>query len=330
MISLTYERCVRTRSRAASCVACVDACPEGAITVDEGSITVTRDLCTGCGVCVGSCPTETFAGPFDPAEVVSRVETVVGCGENGLACVAGLAVEDWLVIATGVARVRVEPCAMCGEGTADLLAARLSEAKAALLALGATTELICVRRESAPNGRGPVLRQILVGDGEGDEGEIRFDPAALDPVRIRSKEVPARRQRLLAAVPPGGGVLPQEAVSWTSAKHLDPDTCTVCRMCVNVCPTGALAANRRWDEITFDAAACVRCGLCHDVCGPRALTAAPEVDLASLWAGRVSLARLATRRCAECGEPFVNRDGGEVCPSCADLDREARALLGWS
>lgn len=329
MISLIYERCVRTRSRAATCTACVDACPEGALTVDDGAITVTRDLCTGCGVCIGACPTEAFAGPFDPAEVIARASEVVRCGEGGLACVAGLAVEDWLVLATGVPRLRVEPCAMCGEGVADLLATRLAEARAALAALGSPTEIVCVAREQAGVVRGAALRQILVGEAASDEGEIRFDPVALDPARLRGKEVPDRRARLLAAVPPGRGAMPRDEVSWTSGKVLDTETCTACRLCVNVCPTGALGASRRWDEITFDAAACVKCGLCHDACAPRALTLAPEVELGALWAGRVTLGRLATTRCAECGEVFVSRGGGDTCPRCVDQDREARELLGW-
>lgn len=328
MIALQYEACVRTRSRAATCAACVDACPEGAIAVDGGAISVTRDLCTGCGACVGACPTEAMSGPVDVAQVIAEVGAKVSCGEHGLPCVSALAVEDWLVIASGERRVRVEPCGRCGDRAADSLAERLGQARAALAALGMVTELVCVEREASPQR--PSARQILLRASGEEAGDVRFDPLQLDPARLRTKQVPARRARLLAAVPPGSGSVPAAQVPWTSGKVLNVDTCTACRMCVNVCPTGALAASRRWDEITFDAAACVKCGLCHDVCAPGALTLAPEVELGALWAGRASLGKLPTRRCAECGEPFVSRDGAEVCARCADQDREARELVGWS
>ncbi|MBO7681103.1 MAG: 4Fe-4S binding protein [Thermoguttaceae bacterium] len=38
------------------CGACADACPCGAITVDDGKAKVNGEECAGCGACVDACP----------------------------------------------------------------------------------------------------------------------------------------------------------------------------------------------------------------------------------------------------------------------------------
>lgn len=39
------------------CEACVDACPTGAIEMQDGKAVVNEDECTDCGACVDECPT---------------------------------------------------------------------------------------------------------------------------------------------------------------------------------------------------------------------------------------------------------------------------------
>jgi NAD-dependent dihydropyrimidine dehydrogenase PreA subunit len=45
-------------SRCKTCGTCGEACPFGAIQIDEGHVTVAWDTCMGCGVCVGQCPND--------------------------------------------------------------------------------------------------------------------------------------------------------------------------------------------------------------------------------------------------------------------------------
>ena len=49
------------RGRCTGCAACVQVCPNGAITMEDEKAVVRADLCTGCAACVRSCPQDAIA-----------------------------------------------------------------------------------------------------------------------------------------------------------------------------------------------------------------------------------------------------------------------------
>jgi Fe-S-cluster-containing hydrogenase component 2 len=49
MIFIDEEKCT-------ACGLCLDACPQGAITLGEGGATIDQDLCAGCADCMTVCP----------------------------------------------------------------------------------------------------------------------------------------------------------------------------------------------------------------------------------------------------------------------------------
>jgi ferredoxin len=49
------------------------------------------------------------------------------------------------------------------------------------------------------------------------------------------------------------------------------ERCTHCGACVTVCPTGALALDKKTRMVNFDATKCTACELCVLACPPRAM-----------------------------------------------------------
>lgn len=357
-LGLRYEACVRSLSVAATCTRCQDVCPEGAITTDgrRGSVRVSLERCTGCGVCVAECPTDAFDLPLPlGTHLAGEDPRRFACGASGIPCVGAIAVEDWVALAAAGASpdvIDVGSCPARDPGHARA-ADRIAEANRLAEALGLRGRITWrpaedhappapVATKGEPNpapaaaetvsaGRRQLLR-LVVPTLEARAPSHLEAPARLD--RARMQQVPARRRRLLAALPSGVearlATLDGETVSVTSSKRLSTETCTACSVCFSSCPTGALGAPRTLREIRFDASRCTKCGLCHDVCEPGALTLADQVSLAELLelAPR-SLGRLPVGSCVECGARFVRRDPAEgLCPRCAELEAEARDLWG--
>lgn len=51
-------------NRCSGCGACVDSCPESAISMNaDGIAEVDPEKCTGCGRCTRACPFEAISGP---------------------------------------------------------------------------------------------------------------------------------------------------------------------------------------------------------------------------------------------------------------------------
>lgn len=365
-LSLTWETCVKLRSRAASCRACVDSCPTQAIAFDGPRESVAVDLgkCIGCGLCQAACPTESFSGAVDVAAFLEVAPAELRCapaytaeGPGPLTCLGALSAEDLVVLALkhGQLRVDVQGCAQCR--TAPLgqqaLSSRVEQARELLVALGASARLTVSLGKATPAAplpspppggerepsRRAFLRRLVPGAlaeaVKPPPPRLELDTAKLNPARLRSQEPPPRRQRLLAALdaaklPAPKAKLPEELVGFTSSKALDVDTCTACALCVTTCPTGALSMSAVRDQLSFDASRCVKCATCHDVCEPHALTKAKTFDLAHFAARDARpLGRLTVKSCAECGAPFKHQGGEDyLCERCRDLDDEARELLG--
>lgn len=116
-----------------------------------------------------------------------------------------------------------------------------------------------------------------------------------------------------------------------------PDCCDR-RLCVGICPTGALAAtdDGATAALRFSAERCIACGACTRACPDSALMLAPHGGAAGVH----TLATHMRRRCAECGDAFTppRADDGRpgagtpLCPACTKshrfVDDARRQLFG--
>lgn len=86
-VSVHEAACVRVRHRRASCNACLRVCAHEAITIENNTLTIENNLCTGCGACTSVCPTEALRLIDGPAyEVITTIDELSPGETITLAC----------------------------------------------------------------------------------------------------------------------------------------------------------------------------------------------------------------------------------------------------
>jgi ferredoxin len=128
-----------------------------------------------------------------------------------------------------------------------------------------------------------------------------FGPAALG-LALRTLQARYGSPATLALEHPG---------SPAGVVEVEPELCTMCGVCADACPTGALTT-RRGDErveLVFDGSRCVACEQCVPVC-PESVAGAIAMkrttDFARLTEGPVTLCRDREAHCEGCGAPVAS------------------------
>ena len=349
-------RCLRTSG--ADCRACVDLCPVQALSLSapQGWSAPHAELtrCTDCGLCAAGCPSGALTGVGVPdgslPRQASRQEAMTvacaparreaaGTGQERsfpVSCLGALHPET--VVGTALAMpagatltLARAQCSECPSAQQARVEAVVGESVRLLQHLDdggrgiAVSELGANAGATAARSRRPVervgwsRRELLIGrrDGRAPSGRREVTPARAD---------------LLGNSPDPG---------WTTQRLTRPvlaEGCTLCRACVQVCPTQALRVGRLpSDDTGTDAPAsrvalavdprqCLGCGRCAQVCVDDVLTlaAAPVAPPHARRAGRlVVLAEAEDARCASCEQPLGPGERA-VCHGCLS----ARSLTG--
>jgi ferredoxin len=294
---LDLSRCLRMRFCDSACRRCVDACPHGAVTLDDG-LAVNPELCRGCLHCSAVCPAGALEGNDDFYEilaVLSRLpEPVLGClrtkehSNASLTCLGGLSEEHLLALCnelTGQLILNMTMCPDCPNGRTVLeLKKRLETISQAGLLCGgcsivrAETAREIHHRDESLDRRGFFKSfgtalfksaDIIISSAHGSS-EMRTEYAV--------KRLPIRRE-LLNKV---RDAAPDElkrciGIRFDSTVTFD-EKCTACQGCVAICPTGALKAEGPDVTPAFDILLCSGCRLCAEFCLDGALNVFVEVS----------------------------------------------------
>jgi len=284
-LRIDTSRCLRMRYSDSSCHRCVDACPHGAVTLDDG-LTVDPELCRGCLLCTSVCPVGALEQALDfsaclaklskvPAAVLGCVRTT-DCSNATMVCLGGLSEEHLLVLShtvTGSVTLNLSLCRYCPNNPVIVT---LKEQLAALSVAG------------LPDGAG----RIVIAESA---GEVRYRDVSLNRrgffTSIRAslfssaadilttqneqserqteyavKRVPTRR-KLLNSIRYNLDQESEERIrrNFDSCISFD-EHCTRCQGCVAICPTGALKTVTSDDLPAFEQPHCTGCGLCREFC----------------------------------------------------------------
>lgn len=356
------DMCVNKRARSVICRACEKACQAKAIKAAVEAIDLDEDNCTLCGACVPACPSAALRlSVFDPSRFLEAAaeldELHVHCSESrdgggGIVIPCHLVVDAKLAAAAtnGGKRDLIlhgrPQCHECTRADARNHASLLSQT---------------LKRWFGEQSR--LVRWARPGEEGQHKSSQHLDQALANRrnfLRLAGARAISNISWLVPAAepsPPGvAGIFvpgefrhsPEPCLQGLSEKGMSLDwrqnallpymarqiaeTCSLCGICAERCPTGALSAasGPGWKGIDYEALSCTNCGLCTAICPESAISAQAATSWEKAAQPRQVLARGQLGRCERCGQPF--RAATEtVCPACeneADVDAAWMAMLG--
>ena len=328
-----------------ACGACIPACPYAAVRRDPTNplrIEVDHLACEGCGACTSACPTSALrftepspqalfaqlAGLLAPHNGDADQVVVFHCSEQGKRLIEEAGRRP-LTYPAKVLGVQV-PCLRHVSAAAVLGALRLGAAGVGLLGCAACphgerallerTLAFCRLTLEAFELDAERLRLFVTSEGDeaGTVEELTRFAESLSPAAVRWDGKPWRiasdRQALTEIV----GTFIEQRQREPGRRPVDPalpfavaeveaEGCTLCRSCVNVCPTHAFRLDEPTSSLQFNHFACVACGLCETLCPEDVISLQHEVVLTREALDYRTVVRDEMVGCLKCGKPFVNQ-----------------------
>lgn len=375
-----------------ACGRCITACPYEAVTRNARNplrVQVDVQACEGCGACVSACPTSslTFSDP-PPGPLAGRLAALLAplagdgaaqpviafhCPERGaaalaeagrarrpypasvlplaMACLRHVSEADVLdAIRLGAAGVALLGCATCPHGERELVGQRLASIRTILDAFGLGAERVALVAGDEPAAMIDALARFAASV-----------PPAPIPAGAEAARLAGSRDRIAAAIAAliaasgrEPGPVKVDAAAPFASPVVRAGGCTLCRTCVNVCPTHAFRHDENRQTLELKAIACVDCGLCATACPESVITLEDELLLERAALEYRVVVQDETLRCAKCQVPFGNKRALEIieakvagmsalldtfaggrrnllrlCPSCRAVAAMQEMARGW-
>lgn len=339
------ETCAAGASTFRGCGVCITACPYEAIDRERNRVRVDQFTCEGCGACVSACPTSslTFTEPSD-AELYARLQALLAplpgrngadrpvvafhCSEKGREtfqaagrlrlpypasvlpiggpCLRYFSEANILAaFRMGAAGVALVGCESCPHGERELLYQKVEFARRVLDAFGFGAERLHLLTGAAGEEAATVEALRRFAEAVGDP-PVRWDGqpfAERDNRAVITGSIAA----FIAATGREPGRVPLDPPQPFALAEVDAPGCTLCRACVNVCPTHAFRLVEATHTLEFKQLACVACGLCEQACPERVITLKRAVFLDRGALEYQPVVQDEMVGCAKCGKPYINR-----------------------
>lgn len=320
------------------CRLCLEACPQAALSVQEGTIVLDKASCTACGACLPACPEAAIGSPrLNPRTLETQLRALL--------------LRDGVLLEPRVILFASDDGCLALKGVEASLPPQLLEVKlpctGALSAwlllrcfdLGADSVVVLpcgpgCRHRCDPEGWTQTFRfvqALLVRIGI-EAGRLQTFPAldvksprlvaglqgfvrevkAMGPHSLRGQEGDGPRLHFIDLL--------RDLSRWFHLEKMAPLTgeevpfgvvevvgrCTLCGACPDRCPTGALVMHEgpEASKLTFDHACCIACEACVRVCPEKGLRMERILDFARFTAPSV-LAEDQIVSCRRCGKPIA-------------------------
>ena len=262
------ERCLLERGAVGGCSACAEVCPKEAVDLSGQTVRIDEAACTGCGLCAGACPGIALEFPLAPVqEAFLRGRGVVRCsraeGEGGeVYCLGRLTpgVLAWAASRLNELTLVHGQCASCqigGEGVPKRVEEMIAEARRyypetrATLTTEPPAKPVSLPRRELFKSLFSTTRR-LAAEALPDLPEEIAPPEELEvPIELKLRRLAAERA---------------SEVRWPGVAV--EEGCTLCPVCENVCPTGAIRREARGEEraLLLELELCTGCSACITSC----------------------------------------------------------------
>ena len=326
------------------CTRCLDVCSADAIVSEGSKIAVNPHLCQGCASCTLACPTGALSYAWPSREnLLHRVaallkEAAVGSTilvhprsvtpdiaglAGGIECfpieaLPAMGEEIWFAaLALGAGRVALLADSDTPEESLALLSTRVSQARQMLGVCRVDPDAILLVRDAealagidAPRRIGPSVGEDRLASA------TRYKRLLLNQaLSWLGADSEMAASSLDASAPMEAGAdsektaAPLESGAAWGRIVIDPDKCTQCSACAEVCPTLAIRyfedAEQASAEIGFNEQRCVQCGICASACPEDAIHLEPRFAGARESESWPVVATGALARCTECRRAFI-------------------------
>ncbi len=329
------------------CGVCVGACPYDAIQRDPlaspSRVKVDPVSCEGCGACISACPTSALKLAEPSAQFIytkmrallapvngseeERPVLVFHCPNHGrtalqnarsfaatlpanllpieVPCLRYVSEANLLAaFRLGAARVALLGCEECRHGERELLFEKLDFAKVVLesFGLGADRIHLFTTTEAAHEALNALGRFAT----EASPFPLKWDGQF--PETVENREIIAEA---ISTFLHGTGRDPGRAKENTPFPFAWADVraegCTMCRSCVNICPTHAFKLDDEKHTLEFRYMSCVACGMCETACPESVITLHRDLILDKEAFAYQVMVQDEMVGCLQCGKEYITK-----------------------
>lgn len=293
---IAASRCLLSRWKDCSCDICVTKCPWNAIEIQSQQALIERKRCVKCMHCIAVCPAGAIVGNELPIEdliqqLACHQRPVIGCRQKPhnaaharVGCVGYLSQDILFALGVRIGKplqISAISCASCSAGAVvEGLKESLSRLKS-MMPAGVRFQIKLIERDEELHfehrriSRRDFFRQIPT-DIRSKSRKVLDSLDDLNTPSYGAKVLPEHRAALNKAL----AVLdPLQGDMMLSRRYYDlkvAASCNDCRLCVGLCPTGALAQRKVGKPtdpgLRFNTLLCSGCGLCKEACPKKAIT----------------------------------------------------------
>lgn len=317
---LHEDQCLNQIQSTHPCRVCRDSCPQS---VFDGP-SPNWDLCDGCGICSGLCPTRAICmGRSADNRLLqllhsSRPSITISChrakltSDLNVSCIASLPWEYLCLLSLfHHIIICVKGCDVCNLSShkkyVDAVMARVGS----FLGKDLFQERISFTDDpSCVTGSGYTRKEVL----DLYLRRSRARAGAMVPESLRTEGVSDWRQLLLHAC----SQLKNLSFGW--AFPVFQEGCLACGICAKVCPSSAIyRVPDEWDpgqvHMAVFPSKCLECGLCGRLCPYESLGSVTVIPTKN--AGKPRIHRVTLPACSSCGKPYspTGKDDG-LCSDC--------------